>query len=406
MEDDLPNRIVTSREGRYELSSESEEDNLLSTFFGKIDFLFIVSYVLSLVAFIFTFSTVSGEKESGTLRLVMSNQVPRWKIIFAKIIGNYAVFFAPLLIAQLVLLLILFSSSAIVMSSVLIIKTMVIFSSVFVFLLAMFTLGILVSILTGRSTTSIMSLLFIWVFLVLVIPKTSPMVAEILHPAKSRDALNREISVSNENLTDELNEKREELMREVGNEYGFDFNFSTVFGGQGDIEKRDQALARYDELKVPLEQEYEDKISSEIRKLETDYHNNLNAQILIARNFARFSPVSCFMFFIAELSGTGIGEGENIRENAVIFQDQIDREIYELFISKFYATPDGSRMQIADKNGDFDEKDLDVPQFRDYRRPSLGEILMTEQFDIGLLLFYAVLFFVLSYVSFIRYDVR
>ncbi|MFC1537816.1 ABC transporter permease [Candidatus Latescibacterota bacterium] len=405
LEEDLPNKITTSRNGRFELTSQNETDNLLSRFFGKIDYLFIVSYVLSLVAFLFTFNAVSHEKESGTLRLMMSNSVPRWKIIIAKICGNYAVFLAPLIVTQTMLLLIMFTGSEVVFSFDILIKTVVIFIAAYVFLLMMFTIGIFISIWTGRSTTSIMTLLFLWVFFVFVIPKTSPMLAEILYPVKSKQVVSMEIKMATDDIENELNEKRGELLDSVGEEVGVEMN-GMIFFGQGDAEKRDEALARYNEIKGPLEQEYEDMKNNSIQNIETDYNNRLSMQTNIARNLARVSPVSCFMFLFSEIAGTGILENENVRENAVSFQNQVEQEIYDQININVYATSDGARIQMPQPREGVDQQKLPVPRLTEYRRATLSEIVTAEWADILLLFLYTILFFMISFVSFIRYDVR
>ena len=405
IDEDLPNRITTARDGRFELSTQRETDNLLSRFFGKIDFLFIVSTILSLAAFMFTFDSIAGEKERCTLRLIMANQVPRWKVIFAKLAGNYIVFATPLIVAELALLIFMsFGPDA--LSVALIVRITVIYTAVAVFLLTMFTVGILVSLWTGRSTTAIMALLLIWVLFVTVIPKASPMLAEMVHPVRSRQIVNMEIQMAREDLENELNEKREDLMRQVANEYGVIFDFMTLMGTTGDQEKIQQGLKRYDELKVPLEQEYTDRISSTIQRIEESYRNEQMIQTSIGRNLARLSPISCIMFLVSELAGTGPGEEANIRENARAFQDQVKVEVYDRFIEKFYATPDGSRMSMPQPKEGVDQQSIVPPTLAVYRRPALAEVLVTEWADIGLLLFYTMLFFVLSYVSFIRYDVR
>ena len=41
----------------------------------KVDWAFIIGYVLSLIAILFTFDTVSGERERGTLRLILANPI-------------------------------------------------------------------------------------------------------------------------------------------------------------------------------------------------------------------------------------------------------------------------------------------------------------------------------------------
>jgi ABC-type transport system involved in multi-copper enzyme maturation permease subunit len=405
LDEDLPNRITTARDGHFELSTKKETDNLLSRFFGKIDYLFIISTILSLAAFMFTFDSIAGEKERCTLRLIMANQVPRWKVIIAKLVGNYLVFAAPLIVAELVLLIFMsFGPEA--LSAALIFRIAVVYTVTAIFLLTMFTIGILFSLLTGRSTTAIMTLLLIWVLFVTVIPKASPMLAEMIHPVRSREVVNMELQMARENLENELNKEREKLIGQVGDEYGITINAMSVMRAEGDREKTQKAIDQYEKLRVPLEQEYTNRVSSTLGRIEESYRNELMAQASIGRNLARLSPVSCIMFLVSELAGTGPKEERNIRENAQAFQDQVKIEVYDQFDEVFYATPDGSRLNMSHAKEGVDQKSIAPPRLAVYRRPSMAAILAAEWADIGLLLFYTVLFFVLSYVSFLRYDVR
>ena len=54
----------------------------------KVDWAFIIGYVLSLIALLFTFDAVSSERERGTLRLMLANSVPRHTILIGKFLGG------------------------------------------------------------------------------------------------------------------------------------------------------------------------------------------------------------------------------------------------------------------------------------------------------------------------------
>lgn len=215
-----------------------------------------------------------------------------------------------------------------------------------------------------------------------------------------------EIKMAAQDFDNELNEKRKDLMEQIGNEFGIEINALLFFGMQPKTESFDNALAEYDERVVPLESEYASLISSTIQKIETEYTNSLSTQTNVARNLARLSPVSCFMFLVSEIAGTGIHESENIRENASIFQKMVTQEVYDRILLKSYATPDGARLSMPQIKDGLDPKDIPVPQLNQYRRATLAEIFETEWVDIVLLLLYTILFFTISFVSFIRYDVR
>ena len=54
---------------------------------------------MSLLAVILTYGAIAGEKEQGTLGLVLSNAVPRARIILAKAAANILVLVVPFLLA-------------------------------------------------------------------------------------------------------------------------------------------------------------------------------------------------------------------------------------------------------------------------------------------------------------------
>ena len=58
-----------------------------TSMFGVLDLAFIVKIVMSLVALLFTYDAISGEKEDGTFRLYASFSVSRATIALSKVIG-------------------------------------------------------------------------------------------------------------------------------------------------------------------------------------------------------------------------------------------------------------------------------------------------------------------------------
>ena len=83
------------------------ESNPVFAVFGALDLMFIVKIVLSLFAILFTYDAIVGEKERGTLKLALSNNVPRDRLILGKAIGGYISLLLPLLIPLLLSLIIL-----------------------------------------------------------------------------------------------------------------------------------------------------------------------------------------------------------------------------------------------------------------------------------------------------------
>ena len=79
-----PAIISSARTGATQGESSSGDESLLSTQ-GKFDFVFLVQMVISLIGLLFASDVISGEKESGTLRAMLSNRLPRDSVLVGKI---------------------------------------------------------------------------------------------------------------------------------------------------------------------------------------------------------------------------------------------------------------------------------------------------------------------------------
>ena len=77
----------------------------------KVDWIFVIGYVLSLVAILFTFDSISGERAHGTLRLTLANPVPRHTVLIGKFLGALVSISVPFTLAVLINLLVISTSS-------------------------------------------------------------------------------------------------------------------------------------------------------------------------------------------------------------------------------------------------------------------------------------------------------
>jgi hypothetical protein len=73
----------------------------------KTDWAFTIGVRVSFVAILFTFDTIAGEKQQGTLRLVLAGVVPRSSVVLGKFAGTLISISLPLIIAILLNLLII-----------------------------------------------------------------------------------------------------------------------------------------------------------------------------------------------------------------------------------------------------------------------------------------------------------
>jgi len=403
-ENSLPFKVTTSRNGDFQISQKMPEKNLLVDLFGKIDFAVIVSYVLSIMAIIFTFNCITGEKENGTLRLMIANSTPRWKVLMAKIMGNFLSFLLPFLIAWLIALTVLLWSGRFqVFTADRFLPILFIFAVSIIFLFIISNLGVFISSRMSHSVTSMIVLLLIWVLMIFVVPKLSSMVAQIIYPVKSEQVLNSELQMAKRNLDEKYIEKRRQLLKEMLLAKGLN-NDSDIFDRMDDTAVTG-IFQQYDQNVVAIEQEYEKEYANTVKKLEQDYDIKKQTQTNIALFISRLSPVCCYLNVLSELSGTGISELLNFTDHAQRFQHQVENDIYNKCVIKRYYDRGGCYTTVEVKPG-VDRNNVAVPILTDYKHVSLTQALTVGWVDILFLLLYSIILFSASYVSFLRYDVR
>ena len=398
----MPDKAITSRSGLVRAAKEPGIDNPESLLFGKADYLFNVSFIVSLAALIFTFNRISGEREKGTLRLMISCSARRGEILLAKILGNYVVLLVPFIVAFLAALIILNTSSAISVSSTGFGSALlVIILITLLFILVMVSLGICVSALTRGSVASIMMLFLVWVMAVLGIPKMSPMIAEALYPVESRNVVDLAQRIARENIETEFKEKKSDLFRRCRTEFGITHGNITTHP-EDETEKK--AYAKYDQEVGALESECQRRIADAIRKLEQDYRNKRNIQASLAVNLSRLSPISCYTYLISGLAGTGRAEPHKFTENAERYQEQVKAAVYDNFVIKTYRLG-GSSASSSNTVEGFDRSKASIPEMK-YEYTTMAEVLRAGWIDLLLLFAFNILFFAVAFWRFNKYDVR
>ena len=401
LKEQLRLKVTTQYNGNYHIENLSQDETSQAVLFGKIDFAYIASTVLSLLALIFTFRTVTGEKESGTLKLMIAGSVPRWKVVFSKMVGNYVVFLMPFLLSFLVSLLVINNSEALSLFALPYIGTIVLLLVItLLFLFCIFGLGTLVSVLTHSSIVSMIGVLFVWVLLALVIPKISTMIAEIVYPVRSKQIVDTEKAMVLAEIDKEQEKAEADLYRKVLAEAGLG-----VDRAFDDTEETERARDEYDKQKEPVLRKYQERISKEIRRIENDYANKRRIQAAIAANLSRISPVCCFTYALSEISGTGSAEVKNFSEKAQQFQDTVKQNHYNYFEYSEYRLENRWTGGYFRKD-EYDPGKASVPHMSNYRHISFAKALSVCWVDIVLLVLFSVLFFAGAFVSFLRYDVR
>ena len=148
-------------------------DNPFLNLFSSIDLLFIFQVILSLMALLFAYDAIAGEREGGTLRLMLTTPVQRGSILFAKYISAMLCLIVPLIISLLLSLILYTFSQAVVLTGDDWVRIGGILLTSIVYLSAFYLIGLLLSALTRRTATALMLSMLLWGILVLIYPSAS-----------------------------------------------------------------------------------------------------------------------------------------------------------------------------------------------------------------------------------------
>lgn len=395
----MPDKIVTARSGLFRIAKELSADNPHSLLAGKVDFLFNVVFIVSLAALIFTFNSFSGERERGTLRLMIANSIPRSRILLAKVVGNYVALLIPFVISVLIALLILDASPDVsILSSSVWPFFLVIMGVTFLFILCMVSLGLSISAFTRNSMDSIVLAFFVWAVLAIGVPKVSPMVADILYPVESASVFDSNKRVIAEDIDNEFFDERKKLKEKCFEEFGVPE--SDRLWGWSRTEAGKKAIAKFDQEITLIDEDYQRRLADALGRIERDYRRRRSVRFSIAMNLSRISPLSSYTYIISELSGTGVTEPNNFTRNAQRYQDQVKQAVYD----KIVVNRRGHGRKFEYPNG-FDSRNALLPEMT-YTYPTLTQALQTIWLDIILLCLFNVLFYVLAFMMLNKYDVR
>ena len=87
------------------IDREAQQENFVSNpipvLFSRLDFVTIVTIIMSLMAILFSYNAVSGEREDGLLKLMLSTSLSRSAIILGKFIGGNLSLLVPFTIGVL-----------------------------------------------------------------------------------------------------------------------------------------------------------------------------------------------------------------------------------------------------------------------------------------------------------------
>ncbi len=186
-------------------------DNPFIAFFSSIDIVFVFEVILSLMGLIFAYDAIAGERERGTLRLVLAQPIGRGQILLAKYISAMACLLVPLILSLLFALLLLTRSIPLSTADFLRIAGIVLTS--FAYLSLFYLIGLLISVATRRTGTALMLAMFVWGFLILMYPN---LIRATVNPGGDIQARVKIAHNQIQQIVDEYERERQKFLENEG----------------------------------------------------------------------------------------------------------------------------------------------------------------------------------------------
>jgi ABC-type transport system involved in multi-copper enzyme maturation permease subunit len=383
---------------------EAHQDNFISNpipaLLTRLDFVTIVTIVMSLVAILFSYNAISGEREGGLLRQILGTGVSRRILLAGKFLGGLVSLLIPFTISVLGGMLFLALSPSIQLQPMDFSVFAILLLASWFYVAAFFGIGLFFSTRSHTSGQAILKSLFAWVILVLVIPNAGPFLAAQFYPIPSATKLAQERFMITDSERDAILVQRRDAI--IGSRFA---DLKDVIGlpqnqlqeklkADGALNERFKLYARgWEEIIAVTNREQGAKYD----KIEEVFRQRSRVQEKLAGILTSVSPLANFVFIATGLTETGI-EAE----------DHWDREVNE-YDRALGAYANVQYKKAMERDPSFDSNDyLDLrarPRFQ-YRAAGLLERVEPDLPQWGVLIAFNLIFLAAAFAGFQRYDVR
>ena len=353
----------------------------LSYLLGHLDFLFIVGTVFSLLALLFTFDAVAGEKEAGTLRITLSNSLPRDVFLWSKLIGGYLVFVVPFLISLLFGLLVLVWQGFPLGEPDIFPRVLMLTFASLLYIAVFFAIGTVISTYLDNSKTALIFAFTVWVFAVLITPRVGFLAAKIIAPTRTSQSVYMEKTAMRDDFNAELEKQKMKFIMEVPPDE------------QGRINIGPEISEKIEERMKPLEEEYRSKFQDQSNELDRNYQRETERQEQMGETLSRISPTSSLIYLATNLTQTGKGTRSNYSQAGDRYHDMLHTDVFSKIID--HATARIIRP----------EDTVTITQPPRVEIATLDETFRESVVDVLLLCFFAVVLTIVAFLKFFRSDI-
>ena len=417
-----------------ETSGGSRAD--LLGFYSSFDFTHVVQIFITLLALLFSFDAISGEKERGTLALLLSNPKKRTGLYIGKYVGSLLALVPIILAAFLLVLLLLLLRTPFPLGADEWISLLLMLLATVLLGAAFAALGMLISSLTQKTASSLIVSMIVWVLLVLLFPNAVGFLSSEFGFSEDSREFDRSLQALYEEHRGDLS-----LLGYLYQDYMVMANYSS--DAEGQVRCRimgDNAIAALMNL-LPQAIEKQREFATQRYALESEYLASRAGKTALTANLLRLSPSSLYGNIVNALARTDAAAHADFMEQTRRYRDsvieyignsggytskrwftsEVENAPHRAIIERMETMTQADARAMLREEGLFDQliayiqqvsndpdRKLDLsgmPRFA-MRQLPLAQAFATALFDVFLLVVFTAACLAVSFIRFSSYDPR
>ena len=431
--DNIGNRVKIQL-GEYPLfpqgHSATRDNPLLNAFFS-IDFATVIAILMSLLALVFSYDIFTREREEGTLKASLANELSRTTFLTGKLLGILITLVPILLFCFLLGILVIMLSPAVQFSADEWGSVALLFLSSLLYMAVFILLGMFISSKSQRSSTSIVVSLLCWIWFLFLMPNIASYLSQSFVKTEMYDNVQFALKELDDQFWKDYGEKNMELRNEMNIQ---DFSYMTSSSSNDGMEIRLGCERKVNEFhrvfntwKEPVRIDYADKKWA----IQKKYLDDLIYQEKVREYIAWLSPAGIFEQIADLQCNTSHASFLRYMERIRVYRESLiryfrDKKLFESY-SYFTPMPENAFPEKIDweqiiasyrETGKFpattEEWQInfyqplnldDVPVF-EYRGATVASAMNASLGRMAGMLALCVVLLGATVVSFIKYDVR
>ena len=383
-------------------------DNPFLSIFLSVDVIFVFKIVLSALAILFAYNTISGEWEDGTLKLMLSNPIPRDRLVLGKYLGGMLSLFPIVVMSFTVGMVIASASPATDFDVGDLLRLVMVLVVSLLYVSTCYLLGLLLSVWTKEAATTLILSMFIWGILTIVHSNIATFAVAKFPPYKLQPE--KEARQQVKKIWDDFKAERDtyifkkwgyihpasaishegQIMLGIEMSSPWDLEFEEFYTikpiHNADVSKFQEVLGYQEPLRI----DYANRAEEPLKQREEIGKRNRQ----LARDISRISFADAYRFAVGAITSTDRKSYNDFIRQARSYKRQIVNYIAgkKAFSARAWFSSDKGKAEF-----------VDLPVFQ-HRYNSVSESLSRALGDVFILLAWNVILFMGTYLSFLRYD--